>query len=173
MYASQIHTTPLTQDAYRSYGAVIAARSDITPSSANMGTAQRFNRVGKLENLRQNATPNVCVFRSSPFKGDPFEIKLLEKHPHSTQAFVPMNCSKRYLVVVCNGLAKTDEPDLNTLRAFIASPNQGITYLPGVWHHPLIALDEVTDFACVVWEDDTAGDCVIKKLVRPIEVLLS
>jgi ureidoglycolate hydrolase len=45
------------------------------------------------------------------------------------------------------------------IRAFIARSGQGITYFPGVWHHPLIALEQTTDFACVVYEDGTDDDC--------------
>lgn len=96
-------------------------------------------------------------------------MKLLERHLYSTQAFIPMTCSKvrariayilrhikymlvltlfsvmqRYLVVVALNDPKTDKPDLSTLAAFVAARNQGITYYPGVWHHPMIALDAVT-----------------------------
>jgi ureidoglycolate lyase len=83
-------------------------------------------------------------------------LLMLEKHPGSTQAFVPMNAS-RYLVVVALG---GDAPDLSTLRAFVASAAEAISYRPGVWHHPMIALDRVTDFACLVWEDGTTEDAV-------------
>lgn len=47
---------------------------------------------------------------------------------------------------------------MSSLRVFEARGNQAITYNPGVWHHPLIALDRVTDFVCLVWENDTAED---------------
>ena len=89
----------------------------------------------------------------------PFEVKLLERHLYSTQSFIPMTCSKvlltgashteltyqqRYLVVVAHNNSKTNKPDLSTLRVFVAAANQGITYYPGIWHHPMIALDSVT-----------------------------
>ena len=64
----------------------------------------------------------------------------------------------RYLVVVARG---GDAPDLATLAAFVASGTQGVSYLPGVWHHPMIALDHEIDFTCLAWEDGTAGDCVV------------
>jgi len=69
------------------------------------------------------------------------------------------------LVIVCLG---HEEPVLDTLRVFIATRNQGITYKPGVWHHPLVALDEETQFACLVWEDGTSGDCKVKELKQSI-----
>ena len=57
-----------------------------------------------------------------------------------------------------------EAPDLSTARAFIASATQGVSYRPGVWHHPMIALDAPIDFTCLVWEDGTDGDCVVSPL---------
>ena len=42
---------------------------------------------------------------------------------------------------------------------------RGITYKPGVWHHPLIVLDRPADFACLIWEDGSAGDCQVTSLL--------
>lgn len=178
-----MNSEPLEAANYRPYGDVVAARPDVQPKSANMGTAARFNHLGALENLRQakeghkDAAPNLCVFQSQPFTGKEFTVTLLERHAHSTQVFIPMN-AKRYLVVVCLGRkdreGRNDEaaPDLKTLRGFIAQGNQGITYRPGVWHHPLIALDQVTDFACLVWENGSADDCDTHPLDTPVTIRL-
>jgi ureidoglycolate lyase len=65
--------------------------------------------------------------------------------------------ARRYLVVVAEG---NDSPDLATLSAFIAEGTQAIAYHPGIWHHPMIALDAAIDFVCVVFDDGTADDCV-------------
>jgi len=35
------------------------------------------------------------------------------------------------------------------LRAFKTAPGQGVNYRRGVWHHPLIALNEVSDFLVI------------------------
>jgi ureidoglycolate lyase len=149
-----IASRPLTPEAYAPYGSVIAAGIG-AGKPANQGTARRFDHLVELENLRTGATPNVCVFRSTPWMERPIPIRLLEKHPLSTQVFVPMNAT-RFLVVVALG---EDLPDLSTLAGFVATGAQGISYRPGVWHHPLIALDAETDFACVVFEDGGSGDC--------------
>lgn len=147
----------LRPEDYAPFGDVVMAAPADTPGRpANMGTAQRFDHLAALQNARgERARANVCVFRCAPATGFPFQVALLEKHPQSTQLFVPMN-ARRYLVIVAPG---GDVPDLNGLAAFVAQGHQGITYRPGVWHHPLIALDAQTDFACVVFEDDTAHDC--------------
>ncbi len=146
---------PLTAEAYAPYGHVLAAGIG-SARVANQGTAQRFDRVLPLLDHRPGvAALNVSVFRSQPRAERPFEVALLEKHPLSTQLFVPMG-ARRYLVIVALG---GERPDLATLAAFVATGRQGVSYAPGVWHHPLVALDEETDFACFVHEADDAGDC--------------
>ena len=147
---------PLDRNSYRDFGDVIAADPAAPGTSANAATARRFNRLGAIENLRPGATPNLCVFRVAPAAANPFSVRMLERHRHSTQVFIPMGGATRYMAVVCLG---ADTPDPGTLKAFIVDGAQGISYRPGIWHHPLIGLDRTADFACLVYEDGGAGDC--------------
>jgi ureidoglycolate lyase len=158
---------PLTPESFRPFGAVIAA--DAAGVSANQGTALRSNHLAELINLRPGARPNLCAFRCAPATGPRFEARLLERHAKSTQLFVPMSATSRYLVIVALGDAR---PDLKTIQAFIASGPAGIAYAPGVWHHPMIALDAAIDFACLVWEDGGAEDCDESELQPPISIEL-
>lgn len=168
---ASVRAVSLNPRAYRAYGDVVSVRPDIRFRPANMGTADRYDWLAALENRRpRRAKPNLCVFHSRPQLTAPrrtFRAKLLEKHPDSTQVFIPMGGAKRYLVLVCLGGAA---PELATLRAFVATGAQGITYRPGVWHHPLIAMDKTTDFACLVWEDGTKGDTRVVRLASPVSV---
>jgi ureidoglycolate lyase len=154
----RIVAQPLTVESYSVYGNVIMASPRGEPGRpANQGTARRFNHLAPVVDRRPGkATLNVCVFRVEPRLVFPLPVALLEKHPESTQVFLPMN-ARRYLVIVASG---GDRPDLGTVAAFIASGAQGVSYHPGVWHHPMIALDASIDFSCLVWEDGTAADCV-------------
>jgi ureidoglycolate lyase len=162
-----IDAEPLQREAYRPYGDVVAAAPGLASFSANNGTARRFDRLGAIENLRPGrATPNLCLFRAAPSAQRPFVVRMLERHAHSTQLFVPM-AGARYLVIVCAG---SESPDLRTLRAFIADGTQGITYRPGTWHHPLVALDRQTDFACLVHEDGSAGDAEERAVTPAVRV---
>ncbi|WP_437976255.1 ureidoglycolate lyase [Sorangium sp. So ce295] len=149
----------LSPAAYAPYGDILMASPHGEPGRpANQGTARRFDHLAAIENLRPgHASLNVSVFRCAPRSSFPLPIALLEKHPGSTQAFVPMS-ARRYLVVVALG---GDRPELTTLGAFIAHGAQGITYRPGVWHHPMIALDAEADFVCLSWEDGSPGDCAV------------
>lgn len=169
--AGTIEAAPLTADAFAPFGHVIEARAELASVDANMKSARRFDRLAPLENLRrEDARPNLCLFRCTPAPAGPFQVKLLERHPFSTQVFLPMLGVTRYLVVVARG---GENPELATLHAFIARGAQGVAYAPGVWHHPLVALDQESDFACLVWEDGTAGDCEVQKLAQPVQILIS
>jgi ureidoglycolate lyase len=150
---------PLTADTYAPYGDVVMAAPAGEPGRpTNQGTARRWSRVAAILDGRPGrAALDVSVFRCQPRSAGPFEVAVLEKHPASTQVFVPMN-ARRYLALVALG---GERPDLATLAAFVAGGAQGVSYRPGVWHHPMIALDGETDFACFAWEDGSDEDCVV------------
>jgi ureidoglycolate lyase len=150
---------PLTPSAYAPYGKVLMASPRGEPGApANLGTALRFDDVTECKNLRPStAELKIKVFRSRPVALETRPLALLEKHPLSTQLFIPMNAS-RYVALVALG---SDRPDLTTLAAFIADGPRGISYAPGVWHHPMLTLDSETDFVVFVHEDGTPEDCVV------------
>jgi ureidoglycolate lyase len=150
---------PITSEGYAPYGKVLMASPRGEPGTpANLGTALRFDDVVDCANLRlSSAALKVKVFRSRPIPRERRALSLLEKHPHSTQLFVPMNAS-RYIALVALG---AERPDLSTLAAFVVEGPRGISYAPGVWHHPMLTLDSETDFVVFVHEDGTAEDCVV------------
>lgn len=71
-------------------------------------------------------------------------LKVMERHPLSSQAFYPLSTFP-YLVVV----APTGELDPSAIVAFLAQPNQGVNYHRGVWHHYSLALAGISDFLVV------------------------
>jgi ureidoglycolate lyase len=120
---------------------------------ANNGTAQKYNFLAALENRRpQSAVANCSVFSCAPFELDgerSLKVRELERHSHSTQGFLPMNAT-RYVIIVAQNDPNTDQPDLSTLKAFVVAGNQSITYFPGTWHHPMIALEtRIGMYMCV------------------------
>jgi ureidoglycolate lyase len=150
------NSIPLTPDGYARFGRALSLDAALRGSarSANQGSAQRVDYAAELVNLRPKAKLNVALFRCGA-RAIPFEAKLLERHAYSSQLFVPMDAG-RYLVVVAEG---GDAPDLSTLAVFLAEGAQAVSYAPGTWHHPMIALDRAIDFTCLVYEDGTAADC--------------
>ncbi len=161
-----IQARPLNREEFAPFGDVIGL--DLAGgSSANQGTAIRYDRIAQLTSSRPGAQPNLAVFRSVA-KALPFEVRLLERHPCSTQMFMPLAC-RRFLVVVCPQDVR-GEPDLPHLRAFVCGPGQGVNYRAGVWHHPIIALDGSADFLMLAWEDGSAQDCEERPLAAPLLV---
>jgi len=158
---------PLSVEGFLPFGDVVSAGLS-QGKDANQGSAVRFDWTSALESSRPHAKANLVALRCQP-KQIPFEVKLLERHPCSTQAFLPMLCST-YLVVVSLAL-EDGSPNLASLRAFVCSPGQGINYRRNVWHHPIVALNAPADFAMLVWEDGTADDLVEHWLPSPITVL--
>ncbi|KAG2181861.1 hypothetical protein INT44_008677 [Umbelopsis vinacea] len=157
---------PLTAAGYAPYGDVIQARTDAKDiTGANQGTAEKYHWTASIVNNHPNngGKSNMCVFHCRPTKELPFKCKILERHPYSSQAFVPMNAgnTRGYLVIVAlNG--EDDKPDMSTLKAFICSNVQGVNYAAGIWHHPMIALEAETDFACLVHESGiNEDDCQV------------
>ncbi|TPW21458.1 MAG: ureidoglycolate hydrolase [Elusimicrobia bacterium] len=157
----------LTPEAYAPYGRIVAAAGGA--KDANMGTARRWDRLAPLVNKRARAKANLCVFRCKPFKGKAFPVKLLERHAKSTQVFLPLAGAGRCLVIVAKGGAK---PDLSTLAAFVMEGALGVSYHPGTWHHPMVALGKASDLACLVYEDGSKADCEVVALKAPAVVNL-
>ncbi|KAI9505206.1 Allantoicase [Coemansia spiralis] len=175
--ARQIAVEPLTIDSFKPYGDVVQLEGNKNVVIANQGTAKRVNYVAKLENLRecsgpalQSARPNMCIFSSAPRPtvSGRFQVKLLERHPYSSQVFMPIyqhgvqNTDPNapcYLVIVAENGAD-DKPNLSTIRAFAANSTQGINYKANSWHSPMVTIGQRVNFLVLVWENRVAlQDC--------------
>jgi ureidoglycolate lyase len=158
---------PLTAEAFAPFGQLLSAGIG-RAATVNEGRGIRFDGVGRAESRDDTVTPVLAVYRIEA-STLPFTVREMEQHPRSSQAFVPMT-SGRYLVVV----APTDadgEPDPDGAVAFEAVPGQAINYAPGVWHCPLVALNEPGDFVMFMWQDaDPTIDCRIVTLAAPLTV---
>ena len=96
------------------------------------------------------------------------EIKVLERHPYTTQTFLPLGLSsddKRtaFLVIVAPTLPNSqggfDGPDVASAEAFAASGSQGVTYGVGTWHAPMIVVGEQEiDFAVLQYVNGVGQD---------------
>jgi ureidoglycolate lyase len=160
----------LTREAFAPFGhVVLAERADITPVMVNFGTAARRNHSAQLDNTRAHSHPNLATFCCEPWSRFPVLAESMEKHPCSSQLFVPMKV-EQYLVVVAPG---DEAPDIEGLKAFVALPGQGVVYGANVWHMPLIVFGkERAEFVMFVWEDDTKQDCLVARLPEPVEIVV-
>jgi ureidoglycolate lyase len=133
---------PLTRAAFAPFGDVIEL-DGARHFPINGSTTERFHDLASIDVGEADGRPIVSVFRAQP-RAWPVEIAMMERHPLGSQAFVPVG-HVRYAVVV----APAGEFDPARLRAFWVEGGQGVNYAKGVWHHPLLAFDRVSDFLVI------------------------
>lgn len=177
-----IPVVPLSITAFEKFGSIVSPdeevrRLDSSQKNANQGTAIKLLQVSHIENQFPQSlkvkNPSCNLFRCFPkgalqkrfalvdsdgsLKKYQHEIKVLEKHPFSTQTFIPMgrDIKSGYAYLVVTALPdKNGEPDLLTLQAFLCKSNQAVTYGAGVWHAPMIVVgeEEYLDFTVIINE---------------------
>lgn len=129
--------------------------------------AERRNYVDELPNLRPGAKARLSLATVSP-TALPIEVKEMERHPFSSQAFVPRDVA-RYLVLVAP--PNPAGPDFAALRAFIVPGTLGIIYGADVWHHPMRTLDRDGSFAVLTFVDGTKDDEEFRSVDEPFEIV--
>lgn len=138
-----IQITPLTKKAFAPFGDVVEAEGS-EAFAINDGFATRHHDLAALDLLEAGGRPLLNIFRARPWP-QPIRIRMLERHPLSSQAFVPLS-DRPFLAVVA---APGEDPQPEEIRAFITNGRQGVNYRRGVWHHPLLVLGEAADFAVI------------------------
>lgn len=147
---SRLALQPLSAGAFAPFGDVLSCEG-AHHFPINDGTTERYHDLARIDAGPQGRVI-VSIFRGQP-RRFPLPITLVERHPLGSQAFMPLQ-RRPYLVVVAERGARDAVP--GRLHAFVAQGDQGVNYAPGVWHHPLIAVGEVSDF--LVIDRDGAGD---------------
>lgn len=133
--------TPLTAEAFRPYGDVIDTGL-VQPRVINQGFAQRYNDLCQVDVASGEGHVNVSLFTANP-RPAPIAIKLMERHPLGSQAFIPMQ-DRPWLVLVCD-----DPLEVRSYHLFSATGRQGVNYARNVWHHPLLVFDPGSHFLIV------------------------
>ncbi|GGX45780.1 ureidoglycolate lyase [Saccharospirillum salsuginis] len=139
---------PLTRDNFKAFGDVIET-ADRDYFMINDGNTRRYHRLAEVDTGPADGKPIINIFRSGAYDY-PFRIRMLERHPHGSQAFIPLH-GEPFLIVVA---PRADRPDPNAIQAFIARGDQGVNYHRATWHHPVLALKDQDEFLVV----DRAGD---------------
>ncbi len=142
-----LNAKPISPEAFAPYGQAVA----------DPGPTNRTDYAAKLFNGRDGVEINVGVVRAMPPASLPMQVLKMERHPQSTQAFLPLDCD-RYLVVVAKGRGGAGDPDLDTLRAFVVPGDMIVNYDAGTWHCPLTSLDRPSTFGLVMYMDGGPGD---------------
>ena len=127
---------------FRMYGDLIST-INVKPMDINAGYAKRFDNLADLNTSKDEGKTIVSIF-SALKRTFPMTIDMMEKHPLSSQAFIPMKETTFLSFVAPQG----EFPDINKIQSFIIPPKTGINYKPGIWHFPLISTED-TNFLVI------------------------
>jgi ureidoglycolate lyase len=137
----------LTAEAFTPYGDVVES-SEQQVAAMNAESFQRFDDLCAVE--ANDGHVAISIARCRTITTLPHSFDMIERHPHGSQAFVPLTPCRMMVVV-----APAGEPaGAADLRAFISNGRQGINYHRGTWHMPLIAFDAGQEFLII----DRVGD---------------
>ena len=123
----------ISQKNFEKFGDLISTKKN-KPININNGYAKRFDNLCKINTSIKNGNTIVSIFSAKKRKF-PMNIKMMEKHPLGSQAFVPMK-EATFLVFVA---PKGKKPNVKKIQSFIVPKETGINYKPGIWHLPLIS----------------------------------
>jgi ureidoglycolate lyase len=137
-----LQVQPLTKAAFKPFGDVIEI-DGAELRLINGGTTARYHDLAKVDVTGDQARVLINIFRGQAFM-PPIEICMLERHPLGSQAFYPLQ-NRPFLVIV--GEDEGGKP--KNPVAFLAQGNQGVNYHRNVWHHPLLSLEQTSDFMVV------------------------
>ena len=154
-----ITAEPLNQESFRPFGEVIdPAIPGSLAYDINSGFVTRHHALATVD---CDGAVAISVF-SARFR--PLEASVLERHPHGSQAFMPLE-GRDWLVVVA------DDPVPKACRAFLCNGRQGVNLHRAVWHHPLLVLHGPQTFL-VVDRADTKTNLEEVWFRRPSEILV-
>lgn len=164
--ALDLRPEPLTAAAFAPFGSVIEA----DPGAAipiNGGATFRHDARATLDPVH-GGKPILSIFDGGPFPGagpDRLTLHMLERHPDTAQAFMPLDAQPWAVVVA-------PRPEPGALRVFRARGDQGVLYHAGVWHHPLLVLTGRQRFL-VVDRENMPGTLEEVFFDAPVSVALS
>ncbi|WP_298838310.1 ureidoglycolate lyase [uncultured Roseobacter sp.] len=125
-----LRATQISQEAVAGLAELIEASGE-ADKLINQGFCARFHDLARPD---VKGETGISIFRSATFT-TPYRMEMMERHPHGSQAFLPMQPGE-YLVV----LADDQNGVPHNPRAFIAGPGQGVNIGRNVWHGVLCPL---------------------------------
>ena len=152
---------PLTSERFAPFGDVIESVVDRT-AAMNAERFERFDDLCRLD-MSDDGRVAVSIARCRVATALPYRLDMVERHPLGSQAFVPLGPSRMIVVVA----PPEESVEASDLCAFVTNGRQGINYLRGTWHMPLIAFESGQEFLII----DRAADqpnCDMHSLDEPV-----
>lgn len=144
-----IYIEPLTPEAFAPYGDVIDTRGEPTVMINNDRCARYSDRA--TISYDETGRMGISVFEGQPYSL-PHTLPLVERHPHGSQAFIPMSDAP-FLVIVAGDSNGTPIAPV----AFLTERQQGVNIHRGVWHGVLTPLNDPAVFAVFDWIDERSN----------------
>ncbi|AHM02596.1 Ureidoglycolate hydrolase [Roseibacterium elongatum DSM 19469] len=136
----RIAIQPLTAEAFAPFGDVLEAEG-APDKIINEGLCGRFHDCARLD--FSDGRAGISLFKSEA-RALPYTLRMVERHPLGSQAFLPMTLDPFLVIVAPDEGDAPGEP-----LAFRTVPGQGINFLRGTWHGVLTPLSEPGLFAVV------------------------
>ena len=133
----------LTAEAFAEFGDVINTEHSVS-ELINEGNTEKFGDLAAIDTDAEGGTTAVHIYRSQP-RSLPLSIEVMERHPLSSQAFMPLH-SRPFLMIVAPA-GETLQSD--AVRAFVSNGKQGINLRRGTWHHYQVSLQEKSDYLVI------------------------
>jgi ureidoglycolate lyase len=122
-----IKIEPLTRAAFAPFGDVIETEgADHYP--INTGMCERYHDLARVETAGPNARQLISIFVGQPY-ALPLALKMVERHPLGSQAFVPLSPEPFLVIVAADDNGRPAMP-----RAFMTNGAQGVNYPINTWH---------------------------------------
>lgn len=130
---------PLTAEAFAPFGNLLdTAAAELR--MINGGTTERFHALAMADTETDGGRTILSLFRGQP-RAFPYLVDMMERHPLGSQAFFPVTQADWIAVVAPDAGGRPGQP-----QAFRVPGHVGVQYARNVWHHPLIAVGEKSDF---------------------------
>jgi ureidoglycolate lyase len=137
-----IKIEPLTRAAFAPFGDVIETEG-AQHYPINAGMCERYHDLARVEIAGPNARQLISIFVGQPY-ALPLTLKMVERHPLGSQAFVPLS-PEPFLVIV----AADEDGRPGVPRAFMTNGAQGVNYPINTWHGVLTPVGQEQRFLIV------------------------
>ena len=145
-------------------GSISGSSRSIIPFSSGRCDNERFDNECAVE--AEGGQVAISIVRCRLATMLPYRFDTVERHPHGSQAFIPLT-PYRFMVVVA---PPEEDVTADDLRAFVTNGRQGVNYHLGTWHMPLIAFDAGQEFL-VIDRSGKSPNCDEHSLEDPVMLL--
>ncbi|RXJ68480.1 ureidoglycolate hydrolase [Halarcobacter ebronensis] len=151
---------PLNTKEFEKFGKIISIENSKS-KTINNGYAKKHYELTTIDSKEKNGQTALHIYLAKK-REFPLKIDMLEKHPYFSQTFIPRG-QNPFLLVVALG---NEQPDLSTIKAFVTNGNEGVHYNRGVWHFPLISIEDNEQFIVIDRTDNNIKENSIEECIE-------